>query len=116
MIQRSRVSKSGEQTDSLSVFRTLLRYRCSVCFFLGGGWSRYESQDVHLQILLEKKKEKKERELLVNGAEATVSLRLCIVREREREGDHRGHGVTLETSNTLRQIQFLRADTLLIQR
>lgn len=85
MIQRSRVSKSGEQADSLSVFRTLLRYRCSVCFFLGGGWSRYESQDVHLQILLEKKKEKKERELLVNGAEATVSLRLCIMRERERE-------------------------------
>lgn len=63
-----------------------------------------------------RKKRKKERELLVNGAEATVSLRLCIVREREREGDHRGHGATLETSNTLRQIQFLRADTLLIQR
>lgn len=32
-----------------------------------------------------RKKRKKERELLVNGAEATVSLRLCIMRERERE-------------------------------
>ena len=36
-----------------------------------------------------KKKEEKKRERLVNGAEATVSLRLCMVREREREGSPR---------------------------
>lgn len=85
--------------------------------FFGGGVGADMSHKMFIcKFCWRKKRKKKERELLVNGAEATVSLRLCIVREREREGDHRGHGVTLETSNTLRQIQFLRADTLLIQR
>lgn len=85
--------------------------------FLGGGVGADMSHKMFIcKFCWRKKRKKKERELLVNGAEATVSLRLCIVRERERGGDHRGHGVTLETSNTLRQIQFLRADTLLIQR
>lgn len=45
---------------------------------------------------------------IVNGAEATVSPCLCI----QRGGSQRRHGVTLKTSNTLRRIQFLCADTL----
>lgn len=75
MIQRSRVSKSGEQTDSLSV----------VIFGRGGGVGADMSHKMFICKFCWRKKRKKERELLVNGAEATVSLRLCIMRERERE-------------------------------
>lgn len=63
-----------------------------------------------------KKRKKRKRAAVEWSRGNSKPASLYHEREREREGDHRGHGVTLETSNTLRQIQFLCADTLLIQR